>query len=298
MVSLLKDTSLSEKKQGTLPDFIIIGAMKGGTTSLHYYLNCHPEISMSPEKELDFFIISKRWGSANWGKGVEWYKSRFVGNAKIYGEASPNYTKYPILAGVPERMYSVIPQAKLIYVVRDPIERITSHYLHRYADGTEDRTLAQALKDVENNPYICPSQYYLQIEQYLQYYSSSNLLVISSEELSNAPQKTLETVFNFLEVSSNPETIKYQKKLHKSIYKRRKTNLGNRISALPVVSKIDHLPPSLRHSLNKLIYFPFSTPVSKPILDQELRQQLVEYLIEDVNCLREYTQKNFNEWCI
>src|SRR3712207_3099155 len=106
--------------------------MKCATTSLHYYLNLHPQISMSEKKELDFFVREKHWD-----KGVEWYKSNFHGNGetKIYGEASPNYTLHPIFSGVPERMYSVVPEAKLIYVVRDPIDRMISHYIHEYTKG-------------------------------------------------------------------------------------------------------------------------------------------------------------------
>ncbi|WP_017296387.1 sulfotransferase family protein [Geminocystis herdmanii] len=286
------------KSEGKLPNFIIIGAMKSGTTSLHYYLNSHPEIFMSKEKELNFFIKSNELPLGTWEKGIDWYKSQFMGNAKIYGEASPNYTLYPTIKGIPQRMHSIIPNAKLIYIVRDPIERIISHYVHRYADGKENRTLTEALTDFDNNFYICRSQYYLQIEQYLQYYSPKNILVISTEELSKVPKKTLQTIFNFLGVSNYSEIIKHKKKLHKSIYKRRKNKLGNKISTLPIFSKIDHLPQPWRYHLKKFIYFPFSTPVSKPILDQELRLRLIEYLKEDVNYLREYTQKDFKKWCL
>jgi hypothetical protein len=67
-----------------LPNLIIIGAMKCATTSLHYYLNLHPEILMSEEKQLDFFI-----SELNWNKGIEWYESNFTDKAKIYGETSP-----------------------------------------------------------------------------------------------------------------------------------------------------------------------------------------------------------------
>lgn len=286
------------KPEGKLPDFIIIGAMKSGTTSLHYYLGLHPEIFVSKEKELNFFIKSNELSSGTWEKGIDWYKSKFIGNAKIHGETSPNYTVYPVIKGIPERMHSVIPDAKLIYIVRDPIERIISHYIHRYAERKEDRTLTEALINFDNNLYIYRSQYYLQINQYLQYYSPQNILIISSEELSNTPQKTLQTIFNFLGVSDYSEIIKYQKKLHKSIYKRRKTDLGNRISTLPIISKIDLLSPPWRYHLKKLIYFPFSTSIKKPNLDQKLLLRLIEYLAEDINCLRKYTQKDFNEWCL
>jgi hypothetical protein len=70
-------------------------------------------------KEPDFFIAEK-----NWHKGVKWYELHFSNNTSINGESSTSYTKYPRVGGVPQRMYSVVPQAKLIYVVRDPIDRI------------------------------------------------------------------------------------------------------------------------------------------------------------------------------
>ena len=103
------------------PNLIIIGAAKAGTTSLHYYLGLHPEISMSQRKELRFFSHEKYWS-----RGIEWYESHFSGIAKIYGETSPSYAMYPRYPDPPERMHALVPHAKLIYVVSDPIER-TSH---------------------------------------------------------------------------------------------------------------------------------------------------------------------------
>lgn len=73
-----------------LPNLIIIGAMKCGTTSLHSYLSLHPEIKMSRQKELDFFV-----DRYNWHRRIDWYQSQFKGKAKIYGKSSPNYSKYP-----------------------------------------------------------------------------------------------------------------------------------------------------------------------------------------------------------
>jgi hypothetical protein len=89
-----------------LPNLIIIGGMKCGTTGLHFYLGLHPEVSMSRQKEVNFFV-----GERNWAKGIEWYKSHITGEVKVYGESSPSYHAG---TGVPERMASVVPQAKLI----------------------------------------------------------------------------------------------------------------------------------------------------------------------------------------
>src|ERR687894_2292944 len=73
-----------------LPNLIVIGAQKCGTSVLHYYLSLHPEVSMSRPKELNFFIEER-----NWPRGLDWYKSQFDGDARVRGEASPNYTAYP-----------------------------------------------------------------------------------------------------------------------------------------------------------------------------------------------------------
>jgi len=109
--------------QQALPNLIIIGAMKCATTSLHYYLNLHPEISMSKIKELRYFVEQH-----NWHQGIEWYKSHFAANIPIRGETSPAYTEYPRFKNIVERMYMTIPKTKLIYILRDPIQRTLSHF--------------------------------------------------------------------------------------------------------------------------------------------------------------------------
>src|SRR4051812_36085465 len=98
-----------------LPNLIIIGAARAGTTSLYHYLRSHPEIWMSPEKELYFFVEDH-----NWKRGIEWYERHFPAGTPVRGEASTFYTHFPIRPGVPERIAALLPSAKLIYLVRDP----------------------------------------------------------------------------------------------------------------------------------------------------------------------------------
>ena len=168
-------STIRKNRKGTLPNLIIIGAQKCATTSLHYYLNLHPEISMSKGKELNFFV-----SEYNWYKGVEWYKSNFIGTARIHGESSPSYTDYPFLKGVPERMYSIVPKVKLIYILRDPIDRIISQYVQWYTRRGENRTLEDGLKHLDNtNRYIRRSKYFMQLKQYLDYFPRSNILIIT-----------------------------------------------------------------------------------------------------------------------
>lgn len=109
-----------------LPNFLIIGARKAGTTSMYYYLQAHPQVYMSPEKELKFFVPEK-----NWTRGVAWYEQYFdeAGDAIAIGEASPSYTRYPRSRGIPALIAEVLPKARLIYLVRHPVDRMVSHYL-------------------------------------------------------------------------------------------------------------------------------------------------------------------------
>lgn len=276
-----------------LPNLITIGAMKCATTSLHYYLSLHPEISMSRRKELDFFVSEK-----NWERGIEWYKSNFIGKAKIYGESSPNYTLYPIFSGVPERMHSVVPEAKLIYVVRDPVDRLLSHYVHSCSKGREKREPAEALTDF-NSAYFYRSRYYMQLEQYLQYFPGSNILVISNEDLFHHRRETLRKVFKFLDVDEAFDCPQFSKLKHTSGSKREKDRFGLFLEQVVTKSRvITPLPAKVRRQVENWIYLPFSHEIKRPTLNAEARQKLINNLADDVNRLREYTGNNFENWCV
>jgi hypothetical protein len=276
-----------------LPDFIVIGAMKCGTTSLHHYLGHHPEIGMSKKKELNFFVEDGRWS-----KGLEWYQSNFKGPARIYGEASPKYTSFPTSPGIPERMHAVVPQAKLIYIVRDPIERILSHYVHSLAELREHRPIEEALADFEENEYICRSMYYMQLEQYLVFYPKSSILVINHDDLYHRRRQTLQGVFRFLEVDETFDTPKFSTMVHLSRKKRRKTPTGVWLSQLPMIRPLRRLPSPWRRRVDKLLFYPFSRSIPRPGLPEELRQTLVRHLKPDTDRLREMTGQRFDGWCV
>ncbi|MDP9440540.1 MAG: sulfotransferase [Actinomycetota bacterium] len=180
----------------TLPNLIVIGAMKCGTTALHRYLDQHPDVAMSEPKELNFFSEP----TGNWRRGVGWYAARFR-PAPVRGEASPGYTS-PSFPEAAERMARVVPETKLVYAVRDPVERAVSQYLHHRADGTERRPIEEALLDPESQ-YLARSRYYERLEPYLARFPRERIFILAQEDLLSDRRATLRGLYRFAGVDDS-----------------------------------------------------------------------------------------------
>jgi hypothetical protein len=142
----------------------------------------------------NFFIAED-----NWPRGRGWYESLFdgAGQAAAIGECSPCYTWAHAYHGVPERMAQVVPEARLVYVVRDPIARMRSMYMHQVSAGRERRRAEEALLD---DRYLGPSRYGFQLATFLDHFDRSQVLVIASEVLRDRPREALSAVFGHLAV--------------------------------------------------------------------------------------------------
>jgi hypothetical protein len=268
----------------------VIGAMKCGTSSLHYYLGLHPEIEMSREKELNFFLQAH-----NWPLGLEWYRSWFSPERKVRGETSPGYTAYPQHDGVPERMHALLPHAKLIYLVRDPIDRLISHYLHNVTEGKETRTFADAMRDPAN-PYLQRSRYAQQLEQYLAFYPMSQLLVLKQDDLRLRREATLERAFSFLGVAHDFRDVRFSWERHRSERKRLRTPFGHRLSKTAPMRLLQRVPRRIRWPVEDLIYLPFSRRVARVHLDGATRARLTSELDAEVARLSALTGERYDEW--
>jgi Sulfotransferase domain len=285
--------------RSNLPDFIVIGAMKGGTTSLHHYLNAHPQVYMTKVKEVDFFTEE-----LNWDKGFDWYTKQFAdapaGTKK--GEASTSYTKYPRYSGVAPRIAEHLPDARLIYVVRDPMERIRSHYQHNVAIGEEALPIERAV--VENPGYVDYSRYAMQLDQYLEHYDADRVLVITSEDLLNKREATFKRVLGFLEVDSDAEVDALEREYYKTeerpaygpVVGAARRTLKRLFPKNVGLWRGRFLPDSIKRRIGK----PANEHehMSSSRIPDEVKEHIAGELQEDVARLRSFLGQDFSGWGI
>jgi glycosyltransferase involved in cell wall biosynthesis len=171
--------------------FVVIGAIKAGTTSLHQALSAHPEIGMPSRKELDYFSTVQHPTRDEYLGLFRWCRG------SVIGEASPSYAMYPTYGDVARRMAEVIPETKIILCIREPLDRMRSHYRHEVLRSRENRPADRALGDVK---YLGPSLYGMQIERYLKYFDPDQIAIVSMSDLWGRPDDSLQGVFDFLGV--------------------------------------------------------------------------------------------------
>lgn len=204
-----------------LPDFIIIGAQKAGTSSLFAYLSQHPQLLPSYAKEVHFFDGGLNREVDNYRKGAPWYRAHFpvrgAGAREKAFEASPLYMFNPL---VPGRMFRLIPEVKIIALLRNPTRRAVSHYFHVRRRGQEPLPIHEALRaeewrlapvlgreDYKSETFIRHSYksrglYREQLERFLEHFPRRQLLALCSEEFFGSPEATLRRVFEFVGVDA------------------------------------------------------------------------------------------------
>ena len=254
---------------------------------------------MSRLKEPHFFVDNVRPPAVRVDDLAE-YEALFSSDSKVRGEASPSYACYSQHSGAPERISMLLPDARFIYLVRDPIDRTVSHYLHRVAVENERRTFADALGDVDDpaNPYTCPSRYATQLERYLEYFPPEQILVIDQVELLGERQQTLRSVFSFLGVDEGFVSPDFNEERGASASRRRYSTRYLRASERAAASPLRLLPRRTRRSLRGALERLTFRPLEKPSISPDLRQRLGRLYSPEVSRLRTLTGKPFSNWSL
>lgn len=271
-----------------LPNLLIIGAMKSGTSSLHEYLNLHPDIFMSEPKEIHYYADANY---KNWS--IDKYKSFFLTDKKIVGTSPQSYSKChnKYYQNIPERIFKDSPDIQLIYIVRDPIERYRSHILESYhCDSQEDIKYS-----IESDNYIKTSMYGMQLKAYLKYFNPKQIYILSLEELKKDSLGEMNKIFDFLGVKNLSENNLFEFKV----------NLADE-KLIPRIIK-----DSILYRLGAKLNLPFTNRLAKIVAKQFFRyqtkkrklsdeevQDLKSILREDIEMFKKLSGKSFSYWNI
>ncbi len=286
------------------PDFIVIGAMKSATTTLHEQLARQPGIFMSRPKEPNFFSDDEVFA-----RGFDWYASLFEAapEGSIRGESSTHYTKRPNFPDTVERLASALPGIKLIYVMRHPIERLLSHYGHEVTNGRTNLGLRQAIEAVPE--LVDYSRYAMQLEPYLSAFGPANILPVFFRRIANQPQAELERICRFLGYTGRPVWDTTLKPQNVGRERLRKNAFRDVVMQAPLITPIRQrlLPKSLTEPIKSF----WRSGVEHPALPDDLRDDLRSLFDDDLadlgqwlgihlNCqnFRQATQAGPLEWVI
>lgn len=277
------------------PNLFLVGAMKAGTNTLHRLLDAHPDIFMSKKpKEPSWFVGS------NSGKSEDWYLGLFsaAGEVRYVGEASTDYTRGPRLKGAPEKITSYAPDARILYIMRDPLDRALSHYWWDVQYSAEGRSFKDAAS--RSREILDVGHYAMQLAPYLDTFGRDRVHVVTLEALTANAPATLAALWGFLDLPHADVTGGAPPPRH---------NPGRaQVPRLPGAGVISHLkdtpvwaaakalvPPQMR----KRAIASLARPVERVISPDEIVEAaaaLRPRLLEETRALSALLGREFPEW--
>lgn len=268
-------------------DFIIVGSMKAGTSSLSFHLLNHKHVCI-PKKEMHFFDNNQKYL-----KGREWYLKKIYKNytdsTKITGEKTPTYSYQENVA---ERIHKNFPDIKLVWMFRNPIDRAYSNYLHSFKEGFDllsfkeaiDQEPQRAKKNIFHG-YLERSKYFIQVERFLKFYPKESMHFMIFENFIANPDEELKKLFNFLGISS--EGFKF-------------VNEPRNKTIIPWSPRLQYL---YRQAFGKNLGFELLKKLNRFMkkpgyvkLDSETRKSLIQYFDEHNLKLEKLLNKNLDIW--
>lgn len=260
-----------------LPNFIIIGAMKSGTSTLHSNLQLHPEIGMSKLKEPHYF-------DKFFDKPLSYYSDQFPQEKRLNGESTPAYTWNHIFPEVPKRIFNTVPNVKLVYLLRDPIDRIISHLHHDlYRGRVKYKDVDKVV--LENSNYVQISSYYTQLGHYLEYFDLEKIYILETYSLQKDTNRTLNEICQFLGAEEFDFT---------DLIKAR--NQSSRKYLIRYYDTVHKYLPRHMSRLYHLMFYVVNEKIARPILKKETLRELKWRLYPDIKKLKKISGKGFTDW--
>lgn len=260
-----------------LPDFIIIGGMKCATSTLHDQLAEQPGIAMSTPKEPNFFSNDEVYA-----RGIDWYSGLFTDEkAQLFGESSTHYTKFPTYPKTIDRMlHHGLTSTKFIYVIREPIQRLISHYIHEWSQGLMQDDINLAVKT--HRELIDYSRYDYQLSEYLKYYKSDQILVVFYESLITRPESELARICHFLGYNATPMWNHSMEAKNVSSQRIRRFPLYSLIVDSPIMASLRRslIPKAVREKVKVRLAMK-----ERPDLNPDTREELKAIFDQDLQNL-------------
>lgn len=296
-----------------LPNFLIIGAAKAGTSAIYHYLTQHPQVFMPKQKELRYFssIDNPEINGPNVYKydyvhTLEEYKLKFSNatNAVAIGEASPQYLYYPQSA---KRIHEIIPNIKIVAILRNPIERAYSSYLHAVRDWHETELEFDNALEKENLRielgwpmlfhYVNAGFFHKQLQQFYSIFDKINIKVYIYDDIVSSPQNVISDLFSFLSVDSSfipnlsirPNISGYPK--NKNLYDIYKFLFSKNNLARSLLSLI--IPRTTRNTVTTRLKH---KNLAKVPMDNKIRCYLSDIFSEDIYYLQDLIDKDLSIW--
>ena len=280
-----------------LPNFIIIGAGKCGTTSLYNYLDRHPQVYLCPHKETYFFVPEPTRSKLQpWGAITDFddYANLFkdASNDSVVGEISTTYYRH---AETAKQIYQILPQVKIVAILRDPANRAFSDYQMHFRRGNEKADFSQLI--APENRFIKPGFYYSELIPYFEVFQPEQIKILLFADLVKNPTTFIEDLFEFIEVDPtfNPDTS--VKSREGGLPKNQTLNMlltkPNPFRKLAASVLGLFIPLSLRQKIRSSLVKQNIKPVK---LSPKLRQQLIEIYRHDILKLQKLIDRDLSAW--
>jgi len=268
-------------------DFILLGSMKSGTSTLVKILRMHPDISFSRPKEPQFFSDPQ----ISWENEIDKYHSYFHKEGVVYGEGSTNYTKYPrFRLNIWDDIYDYNKNMKFLYLIRNPVDRTVSHYMHFFQRGFTTASLEEAI--LFKPELINTSRYYMQIIPFIRRFGIEKVKILLFDDLLKKPEDVARDVFTFLGL----DYFHLPEEIHEF-------HVNKSVGAIKTHRKYDNptgLKLFIKNNFPKL-WTKIITKTSvifdeKPYISKELKKMIINLVELDIIAMEKLIERDLSDW--